>query len=154
MKNIIFLSVAFLLVSCNSTSEQGYIAQSITSEKASVVEVQIDPGKELMEKYCHACHSPSASMEDRLAPPMIAVKKHYLNNDMSREEFSAAIWDWIEEPSEEKSKMRGARRRFGIMPYQPYTKEDIMQIANYMYDNEIDQPEWFDEHFKNMRGKN
>lgn len=47
--------------------------------------------------------------------------------------------------------MYGAVRRFGIMQKMPYSKENIHQIADYMYDNQIEQPEWFEEHFNNKK---
>ena len=39
------------------------------------------------------------------------------------------------------------------MPYQPYPEETISLIAEYMYDYEIAQPEWFDEHFQREHGR-
>ncbi len=106
-----------------------------------------------MEQKCNVCHSPNASMTERLAPPMIAVKKHYISDEMTKNKFAAAIWNWIENPSEENSKMRGAVRRFGVMPYQEFNKEEIESIANYVFDNDIEQPEWFEKHYSEMSGK-
>ena len=49
------------------------------------------PGKKLMETNCYVCHSPTASHEGRIGPPMIAVKKHYMNSDTSKKEFIASM---------------------------------------------------------------
>lgn len=110
------------------------------------IEKNEHPGKKLMETYCYACHNPETSHDNRLAPPMIAVKKHYKNENTTKKEFINDFKKWIKNPSEETSKMPGAIRKFGMMPYAPYSEEDVEQIADYIYDNAIEQPEWFEEH--------
>ena len=112
------------------------------------------PGKRLMETNCYACHNPTASHENRIAPPMIAIKNHYISNNTAKEEFINSIKAWIKNPNIEEAKMYGAVNRFGIMPKQSFLEEDIVQIADYMYDNDIEQPEWFEEHFKGMKKGN
>ena len=106
-----------------------------------------------METYCYACHNPTANHDGRIAPPMIAVKKHYISDDTTKEQFITDIQNWIKTPSEEKSRMPGAIRKFGLMPYAPFPEETITQIADYMYDFNIDQPDWFEDHFNEERGK-
>lgn len=113
---------------------------------------QEHPGKKLMETNCYVCHSPTATMEDRIGPPMIAVKKHYISENTSKEEFTADMLSWINNPNEEDAKMRGAVKKFGVMPNTPYPEETIQQIADYMFDNEIEQPEWFEDHLDEERG--
>ncbi len=31
-----------------------------------------------------------------------------------------------------------------------FTEEDLNKIAAFIYDNEMEKPEWFEEHFKEM----
>lgn len=116
------------------------------------MEANKHPGKKLMETNCYVCHSPTASEADRIGPPMIAIKKHYINNDTSKEEFIEAMQAWIKNPNEDDAKMFGAVRRFGVMPKTPYPEETVKQIADYMYDFEIDQPEWFEDHYNEEKG--
>lgn len=149
MRNFALLLTTVLLVSsCNMGTSESYSVASI-----DIISTQ-DPGKELLTQYCYACHNPTATMENRLAPPMIAVKNHYKGENTTREEFVEAIWSWVEEPSEAKSQMPGALTRFGVMPYQKFDKKDIEAIANYMFDSEIEQPEWFEKHQGKKKGKN
>ncbi|GHC62174.1 c-type heme family protein [Ulvibacter litoralis] len=146
MKNItylIFLSV--LLYSCQETKHKEY--------SASQKQVEVNhPGKKLMETNCYVCHSPSATMEDRIGPPMIAIKKHYIGENTSKDEFVKAMQAWIENPNEKDAKMYGAVKRFGVMPKQAYPSETIAQIADYMFDYDIEQPEWFEEHYNSKNG--
>ena len=131
----------------NSNANRVFSAINNDIEKDS-----IHPGKKLMETYCYACHNVINSEDTRLAPPMIAVKKHYLFNNSSKEDFIKDIQNWISNPTQENAKMFGAVRRFGVMPKQPFSEEIINQIADYMFENDIEQPEWFEEHHQKKRG--
>ena len=85
---------------------------------------------------------------------MIAIKKHYINEGTTKEQFKVAMQEWIKNPTEENAKMFGAVKRFGVMPKQPFPEETINQIADYMFDYDIKQPKWFDEHFNNRKKLN
>jgi hypothetical protein len=34
------------------------------------------------------------------------------------------------------------------MPKQDFKEDDLTKIASYIYDNEIETPEWFEDHFQ------
>ena len=106
-----------------------------------------------METYCYACHNPTTEHDSRLAPPMIAIKKRYINNNRTKEAFIKDIQDWIKNPNEANAKMYGAVQRFGVMTKIDYPETDIKQIADYLYDNTIEQPVWFKEHYNEQREK-
>ncbi len=111
------------------------------------------PGKKLLESNCYVCHNPTAGHDNRIGPPMVAVKRHYINASTTKEEFTSAMQAWIKNPNEADAKMRGAVRRFGVMPKQYFPEETIEKIADYMFDNTIEQPEWFEDHFNEEMGK-
>ncbi|WP_029036689.1 c-type heme family protein [Salinimicrobium xinjiangense] len=153
MKNLLFSVFAlFFLAGCQDRKAE-YIRQD-TAEFRFTAKQQEHPGKKLMETYCYTCHSPSAPMmEGRIGPPMAAVKAHYLMGEPSREEFVQQIVSFVDEPSIEYSKMPGAIKRFGLMPYQQYPDGAIEKIAEYIYEYQIEEPEWFAEHWKGGPGK-
>ena len=109
--------------------------------------------KKLLETYCYACHDPKTPEDKRLAPPMIAVKTRYIFNDTTKEEFINIVQNWVKNPNEKDAKMFGAVKRFGVMPKLPFPEKDVKQIADFVFDNKIDGPEWFQEHFKQNRGR-
>jgi mono/diheme cytochrome c family protein len=149
-KPVLFLLAILALNSCKKNNSENTVFQV---EKNNTSTEKVHPGKSLLEIKCNICHSPSASHDEgRIGPPMIAVKLHYLEDTTTKEEFISAIWNFVNKPSEENAKMRGAIRRFGLMPYQPFNKEEIEKIAEYLYDYEIEEPAWFEEHWKS-RGK-
>lgn len=144
MKQLLPLLFVFIFVGCQKSEKPSYAVKSVNSEQHQ--------GKKLMETKCYVCHNPSTSHEDRIAPPMIAVKKHYISSNTTKEAFIASMQHWIKNPTAESSKMPGAVKRFGVMPKQYFSEEDIKQISEYMFDNEIDEPEWFQKHYNEQKG--
>ncbi|MDO5970061.1 hypothetical protein Q4Q35_09590 [Flavivirga aquimarina] len=151
IKGLAFL-VLFLFIITACKKPKGENSKILTESYGQ--KLQEHPGKKLMETYCYLCHDATKSEEERLAPPMIAIKKRYIFEGTSKEEFINDMQRWIKNPNEKDAKMFGAVRRFGVMQKLPYPEEDIRQIADYMFDYDIEQPEWFEEHFNQMRGKN
>ncbi len=148
LSTLSIISLALLLVSCNDTKKANYSNQTDVEVKTTIYTASNHPGKKIMESKCYVCHNPSTDHDSRIAPPMVAIKSHYLSNDTSKEEFTNAVWSFVKQPSKDKTKMRGAVKRFGVMPYQPFSEEDIKLISDYMYDFKIDEPEWFKEHIE------
>ncbi len=151
MRYLIFLLSLVLSISCKD-SQKGY--QPLEESSADLaVNATPDPGKKIVENECYICHNPKASEATMIAPPMVAVKKHYIDDQTSKEAFTKAMITWLSDPQPEKSRMRGALRRFGVMPYQPYSEESIRAIAAYLYDADLPQPDWFEEHFQKGHGQ-
>ncbi|MFC4632743.1 DUF3365 domain-containing protein [Dokdonia ponticola] len=140
--------ILLLLISCNDSKKSNYSNQTDIEVKTTTYSPSNHPGKKLMESKCYVCHNPSTDHEGRIAPPMVAIKSHYLNDDTTKEEFTNAIWSFVKQPSKEKAKMKGAVKRFNVMPYQPFSEEDIKLISEYMYNYKIEEPEWFKKHIE------
>lgn len=145
MKYLIYFLAPIIFYSCQNNNKNSYAKETNNQ--------QIYSGKKIMENKCYVCHNPTTSGKDRIAPPMIAIKKHYILENTSKEEFIKSMQNWIKNPIEKNAKMKGAVRRFGLMPKQHFTEEDIKQISSYIFDNEIDKPVWFDEHHKRKNQK-
>jgi cytochrome c553 len=153
MKYYLFLISIFLFLTSCKDSPKTAIQ---TVDKTSGIELLADqshPGKGLLEKECYTCHNPRTAQSEMIAPPMIAVKKHYLIKTTTRDQFVKDIMHWVKDPSEKNSRMPGALRKFGIMPYQSFPEETVLQIAEYLYDNDIDKPDWFQSHKGKGQGK-
>ena len=146
MKSITILFVFAFLFSCKDSQKPSYTTTKTVSKN------QEYPGKKLMQTNCYVCHNPTATEANRIAPPMIAIKKHYINENTSKAAFIKSIQGWIDNPTKENVKMFGAVRRFGLMSKQAFSEETIKQISEYMFDNEIEKPEWFEDHYNKRRG--
>lgn len=131
-------SFLVLLSSCKNNTE---VYESQESNNATAQAETTHPGKKLMETHCYVCHSPERTgQQNRIAPPMAMVQKHYLNTNTTKEEFIKDFMAFLEKPSEDLSKMPGAIRNFGLMPYQKFPQEALEQIADYLYEqNPLDE---------------
>ncbi len=147
----IAITIAFSVISCNTSSPKN--EKLATAEKSDYfITKEIDStGLILMKQKCYACHSVSSKNHDEIiAPPMIAVKRRYEKSHNSKDEFVNAIISWVSKPSEEDAIMYGAVKKFNVMPSLGYKKDEVKKIASYMFDNEIETPVWFQQHFKEM----
>lgn len=147
MRNIIITKVIFISIltalffGCeNSTSTNNDASETLPSELAK--------GLELLESNCFACHSPKGSIENRVAPPMIAIKRHYIGKSTTKEEFTNDLLAFLNNPSEDISKMPGAINKFGLMPKMGFSENDIKSIANYIYEDDLEKPDWFEKHYQ------
>lgn len=146
MRHFLIMAVAVLfLFNCNSKQKD-----SVSYGKSETVAQpkETHPGKKLLETQCYVCHSPTASHDNRIGPPMIAIKRHYISEHTTKEEFVKDMQAWIKNPNAADAKMKGAVKRFGVMPKQYFPEETIAQIADYMYTYELEQPDWFQGHMK------
>lgn len=103
---------------------------------------QENPGKTLMENNCYLCHNPKTPKEKIAAPPMILVKASYLKDGNGKEKFIDDMVSFIKNPNENNSKMPEAIKEYGLMPYQFYPENILRKIAEYMFENEVDTPDW------------
>jgi len=152
MKNIFIITIASLfLMSCNKT-KQTSISVPIADNETKIEESE---GYTLLKNNCYACHSvTTASHDEIIAPPMVAIKRRYQMSYTSKEDFVTAVVNWSKDPKEENALMRGAVQQFKVMPKQVFKEDDLKKIAAYIYDNEIEQPDWFEAHFKEEHGSN
>ncbi len=125
------------------------------STQAVLANSQIKQGEHLYQTYCASCHGLSGGMDmkQRVAPPIAGVRLHYINIHPDKASFVAAVTDWLEQQDDNKSLMRGAIRRFNIMPPISLSKEDAQKIAHYIYTGDLEKPEGFDKHVEEMHGK-
>jgi len=155
MKWILLLPVVFFsLVSCKKSTDQqdgDYVKLKSADINSETLAAR---GRTLMENKCYLCHSPKAAEASMIAPPMVAIKARYSKEAKTKKEFIADLWNFVEKPTKEQAKLKGAVKRFGLMPYQPYKQEDIEAIAAFMYDYEIAQPDWFQAHWAEHHDQN
>lgn len=149
---IYLFAVLVLVFSCKDDKKSEY---TTTDKKDSndTIATEEHPGKKIMETECYICHDFTTPEESRIAPPMISIKTRYIGANTSKEEFVAQLWDFVNDPTEEKAIMFGAVNKFGVMPYQAFSEEKIRLVAEFMYDYEVDEPEWFKEHYQQGHGK-
>ncbi|CAZ97624.1 DUF3365 domain-containing protein [Zobellia galactanivorans] len=146
-KYCIYLLVVLFFASCKDGQKTKTEPVDDNGQTQTVEAKEPHPGKLIMERECYMCHDPKATMANRIAPPMEAIKRHYIDSTVSKEEFTEALIKWVNDP-ETETKIPAAHKRFGPMPYLPNRDEAVAQIADYIYDNELERPDGFDDYFK------
>ena len=133
------------------------IATSILLSQATFAsDDKHEEGEKLFKTYCSACHGAAVGgmdMNKRIAPPIAAVRLHYIDTYPDEASFVAAVTSWVEEQKEAKSLMRGAIQKFKIMPPLVVSKEDATKIAAFIYAGDIEKPEGFEKHVEEEHGK-
>lgn len=114
-----------------------------------------EEGEKLYETYCSSCHGSFGGMDvsKRIAPPIAAVRLHYIGPHPDEDSFVEAVTSWVENQDESKTLMRGAIRNFKIMPPISVPKEDSKKIASFIYAGDIAKPEGFEQHVEEEHGK-
>lgn len=116
-------------------------------------------GGDLFMQYCNSCHGGEAGPDERLAPPVIAVRKHYMDVYKTEFEFIDAIVRWVGAPNQDYSLMPGAISRFKVMPPvdfgddAPKSEEIVREIAAFIYSGGFNVPGWYAEHYREEHGK-
>ena len=116
----------------------GILSLFTSTVAATALEEPTHPGKAETTMRCLICHGDAQTGQQRLAPPMVMVKRHYQN--LNQAEFEKAVLAWVKKPDANKSKMPGAIRRFNLMPTFPIPEPEIKLIANYIYKTDFTFP--------------
>jgi len=99
---------------------------------------------------CYICHNPNAPSHDAIiAPPLAAVKVRYNRQYQTQEEFVQNMTAFLINPTKEQALMYGAVDRFGIMGKSFLDVKTIREIAEYIYNNKLEEPPWLKEEMGN-----
>lgn len=151
---IVIVILSFLFLNSCQNNKKEY--QPIEEVKSTVSSTNQSEGKKLMETHCYLCHSPSApENQGRIAPPMVAIKARYIDREgYNKQEFIKSVVNFVAHPTEDKALMYGAVKKHGLMPKQAFPEGSIEKIAAFMYDYQIEEPEWFKAHWEGHGNKN
>jgi len=149
LKTVVYgLPFLLLVVSCTNTKPKS--TEPLNSE-SSIVAGKESEGFELTKVHCYVCHNPNSPSHDEIiAPPLAAVKIRYGMQYKTEAEYVDAMVEWVMDPQEPRSLMRGAVVKFKTMPKQLFKEEEIRKIAMYIYNNQLEEPDWFAAHQKEM----
>ena len=114
---------------------------------------ELSTGFQLLETNCFSCHSPDAGHNSRVAPPMMAIKKHYVQESTSLEEFTNDLVAFINNPQAENTRLKHAVEKFGVMPKMDFDQNQLEAIAAYIYQAEFEKPGWYKQHYAQEKKK-
>ncbi|GAB2779598.1 hypothetical protein [Salinimicrobium soli] len=145
MRASLFILILFsALVSCNTAQkekEANVIEDNLPTTGTAERDVAtISRGYELMQQKCYICHieKPDPSLRGQMiAPPMVNVREHYEPSYSKKDEFINAMVSFIQNPSEEKTLMPGAVKKFNLMPKLIYEETELRLIAEAIYEHDF-----------------
>lgn len=156
MKNYILIVLILIVYGCNNTPKN--FNQALEEvDKKEVLELNtlsVAEGTALLKLNCYSCHNPnSVSHDNMLAPPLAGIQYKYKEMYPDRTEFVAKMASFLKNPSKENALMKGPVRRFGLMPVTQLPKKQLLEIAAFIYDEQLDAPSWFPKHFEEAHNK-
>ncbi len=138
MKKILVLLLGIFVLAGLGLTRKGVKKEIKPSTYVEILPVNTTGGYAMLRQRCFICHASAfkegMNHKDMQAPPMPAVKMHYLRRYPQKEDFIRAVRQWVKKPTVEKSLMPGARKKFGLMPAFPYPDEDLEKMAAVIYD--------------------
>jgi cytochrome c553 len=139
VKLTLLFSALIILFSCNTDNDGSSQADEIKR-----VALQDDiRAQELITSKCIVCHSHKVPKDKLLAPPMAAIQNVYKNTTSSQKEFIERFVEFVSAPTKEKATMKKAVDKYGLMADEGTKKDDLEKIAFYLYNNEIEKPDWW-----------
>jgi cytochrome c553 len=135
---LIFLSI-LLAFSCAKKEEDS------TTTNQPVQELELPPvstARQNIEAVCYVCHSPNQGPDERIAPPLEIPKRNYLASTNSRDEFVDKMVQFILNPTAQQSLMHSDVEQYGLMDPVGFSEQEVREIAEYIYDNDLERPDW------------
>jgi len=89
--------------------------------------------QDFYKKQCGFCHTP----EELIAPDMNKIKAKYLEKYPDKDAFIQAVIKFVENPDKNNAIYKEGIENFMDMPKMPFKKEEIKNVAEYIYDNSL-----------------
>lgn len=88
----------------------------------------------LLETSCLYCHTIGTPKEKEVAPNMQVIRDVYKSVYPTKSDFIDSFVNFTVKPSKELSIMQSAIDQYGLMEDAGHTKEDVEDIADYLFD--------------------
>lgn len=115
------------------------------------VQQNIDPamaaGFKLLQDGCFSCHNPNPDAQVHLAPSLAEIKKAYTEGVETFEGFEEKLSRFVNNPSAENVIMPEALEKYGPMPKFDYSEQQLRDIANYIFHQPVEAPDWYEASF-------
>lgn len=164
MKKILSLSflLAFTLAACSANEHKHHqaagaghesAAKAGAADPAAAIAAMSHPGAKVYQSACMKCHAVGGA-EEGVAPPIFGVKDHVIKAYPEKAAFVARVTAWVKAPNANDVLMPGAVGKFGLMPAMPQISDaDLQAVAEFLYDTDLGQPEWYKAHYEAEHGK-
>ncbi len=137
MKKLIpaMVVIALFLIGCGN-NDKNKVFEKGEKKLTTQTDVKISKGYEMMKQKCFICHFEKpdpTKMGQMIAPPMLRVQEHYKPSYPEKENFIKAVMAYINNPSQDKTLMPGAVKKFNVMPKVVYDQTELRTIVETLY---------------------
>jgi len=154
MKNLIYLFITSILIfSCDTTTKEEVSEPKQISSNTIDTDKQMKKGFDVLSTNCISCHSPELNKADKIAPTIAEIKKSYTANNETKQDFISDFISFLENPTKEASKMSHAVKEYGLMPNMGFSNEQIKQVANYLFKQDVEDKNWYANVFSKEKEK-
>jgi len=132
---LIIAFIAFNITACNN-KVKSKTSENSDEELTKETSANVSKGYELMKQKCFICHFEKpdpAKMAQMIAPPMLRVQEHYKPAYAEKENFVKAVMAYVNNPSQDKTLMPGAVKKFNLMPKVVYDQNELKTIVETLY---------------------
>ena len=136
---LIIAFIALNITACNN-KEKSKTSENSNEELNKETSAIVSKGYELMKQKCFICHFEKpdpAKMAQMIAPPMLRVQEHYKPAYAEKENFVKAVMAYVNNPSQDKTLMPGAVKKFNLMPKVVYDQNELKTIVETLYDLDL-----------------
>lgn len=144
----IILGLPFIFTACGSDSstKDTSMVSSDSTQQNEITVSKSDPAK-FMTNNCYSCHNPKAKGENKIAPTLKEIKTTYLMHYAEKNEFVSHFESFVNQPSSDKTIMKEAVEKYGIMPNMQYSMSEVKALAQYIFETDIETDAWLAEHY-------
>lgn len=137
---VVFFTLIFIFnffISCSDNNQKKSTKPEevqLKQEFKDKIARQNEDSHMLLESACLYCHRIEDYPEEEVAPKMQVIRDVYKGTYPDRQAFIDAFVKFSVQPSEELSIMQSAIDQYGLMEDAGHTKDDIEDIADYLFD--------------------
>jgi cytochrome c551/c552 len=126
-----------------------FLVSCLNSEKEkNMDETKLGNGFRLLETNCFSCHKANSRPKEKLiAPSFATIKKFYIPQNKTIEQFASELNKFIQDPSEAHSKIPAAIQQYGSMPKMNFSDSQVNDIAYYIFHKELESPDWMETNY-------
>lgn len=134
--------IAAMLIGSYSCSQTRKTSSAPSPDDIDLSALDMQTGKAIVQSVCITCHDPTASVSDRIAPPLEIVKRNYLATSEKERDFIFSISNFIMHPTEEQARLHADIEENGLMDPLGYSEQEIQSVALFIYRTNLERPDW------------
>ncbi len=150
MKKIIIPSILILTTLLTSCKESAEVSE-VNDNTQELNQTLSDQGFAVLEKNCFSCHSPNVNSTENIASTMAEIKMAFITKFENEVDFSKAISDYVQHPSDENAVVKGAFKKYGTMPQMEFSEDELKAVGYFVFHSNIEKENWITDVYPKLK---